>query len=294
MPSNEMEGPCCVCGATAQNRCSACGKAGFSLWFCSEEHQKLVWFSHKRLCGKNSNPLTFPLFSKIEAELVLSYVHLERLDGIQIYGDGTEIIPLMRAGGYHSPLLVSTAFLIKGEVIRSLVEGTTTRLPPNLRTQVLAIGHGNLLDPLSRGHYTPSTFKLKEQSFELFPPPYDPLLIVSEFATLLSVELNYLRRPAREIFPTKEGWYVKLMHHAGESSPETPFLAGSLERLEQAAETVEAPEDVKKAAKEAVKGLCECPKRTSEMDARPFPGGYAFASGDMPTTGWTTYRWRNA
>ncbi|GAA5876650.1 hypothetical protein JCM8547_005764 [Rhodosporidiobolus lusitaniae] len=60
MPSdaNEKDGPCCVYGQTTTQRCGACQGAGFDLFFCSREHQKLVWFAHKRVCGKN--PFTFP------------------------------------------------------------------------------------------------------------------------------------------------------------------------------------------------------------------------------------------
>ncbi|GAA5853789.1 hypothetical protein JCM8547_007450 [Rhodosporidiobolus lusitaniae] len=54
---NETERPCCVCGATTSQRCGACGKAGFSLFFCSNEHQKLGWFAHKRVCGEKAKAL---------------------------------------------------------------------------------------------------------------------------------------------------------------------------------------------------------------------------------------------
>ncbi|GAA5876666.1 hypothetical protein JCM8547_005768 [Rhodosporidiobolus lusitaniae] len=62
MPSNanETEGPCCVCVATTTQRCGACQGAGFDLFFCSRERQKLVWFAHKRVCGPNSRPFRFP------------------------------------------------------------------------------------------------------------------------------------------------------------------------------------------------------------------------------------------
>ncbi|BGP31671.1 hypothetical protein JCM10296v2_003445 [Rhodotorula toruloides] len=38
---------CCVCGQATDKRCQACAKSGIDLFFCSPEHQKLVWKHHK-------------------------------------------------------------------------------------------------------------------------------------------------------------------------------------------------------------------------------------------------------
>ncbi|GAA5964382.1 hypothetical protein JCM8115_006291 [Rhodotorula mucilaginosa] len=51
MSSQAQEKKCCVCGAPSTMRCSACSQAGIDLYFCSTEHQKLVWFAHKPMCG---------------------------------------------------------------------------------------------------------------------------------------------------------------------------------------------------------------------------------------------------
>ncbi|GAA5885778.1 hypothetical protein JCM6882_007561 [Rhodosporidiobolus microsporus] len=47
--------PCCVCGEKTKRRCGACEQHGFNLFFCSREHQKLIWPTHKRFCGPNSS-----------------------------------------------------------------------------------------------------------------------------------------------------------------------------------------------------------------------------------------------
>ncbi|GAA6033067.1 hypothetical protein JCM8097_000129 [Rhodosporidiobolus ruineniae] len=60
-------GSCCVCGKETTQRCSACGNAGFDLFFCSEEHQKLVWFAHKLVCGLKSLPFVVPPLSAEES-----------------------------------------------------------------------------------------------------------------------------------------------------------------------------------------------------------------------------------
>ncbi|GAA6030934.1 hypothetical protein NBRC10512_005807 [Rhodotorula toruloides] len=61
--ATQTTGVCLVCGKETKNRCSACAKAGIDLFFCSPEHQKLVWFGHKLVCGENAFPLVLPLLS---------------------------------------------------------------------------------------------------------------------------------------------------------------------------------------------------------------------------------------
>ncbi|GJN88963.1 hypothetical protein Rhopal_001934-T1 [Rhodotorula paludigena] len=69
---------CAVCDVETDNCCSACGTAGVALFFCSREHQKLVWPSHRIACGPGkANPffvppkyLSAPKFSRlVEYEL---------------------------------------------------------------------------------------------------------------------------------------------------------------------------------------------------------------------------------
>ncbi|GAA5874103.1 hypothetical protein JCM8547_004828 [Rhodosporidiobolus lusitaniae] len=69
MPSNanETEAFGCVCGMATTQRCGAFQEAGFDLFFCSREHQKLVWFAHKRVCGSNAKPFRFPALTNAEA-----------------------------------------------------------------------------------------------------------------------------------------------------------------------------------------------------------------------------------
>ncbi|GAA5990917.1 hypothetical protein JCM10908_000081 [Rhodotorula pacifica] len=53
-------------------RCSACASKGkFDLFFCSTEHQKLVWRFHRLVCGERSHPFRLPPFSREEADLLL-------------------------------------------------------------------------------------------------------------------------------------------------------------------------------------------------------------------------------
>ncbi|KAL7341512.1 hypothetical protein BJY59DRAFT_692721 [Rhodotorula toruloides] len=63
---------CAVCGRPTTSRCSGCANAGGpSIFFCSPEHQKLVWHNHKFVCREKSArfialPLTDAEFARID------------------------------------------------------------------------------------------------------------------------------------------------------------------------------------------------------------------------------------
>ncbi|GAA5965878.1 hypothetical protein JCM3765_006474 [Sporobolomyces pararoseus] len=64
-------GQCVVCGKASVKGCSSCKAVGLNwMYFCSVEHQKLIWKVHKRVCGKN--PFKFPLLNADEAKELLS------------------------------------------------------------------------------------------------------------------------------------------------------------------------------------------------------------------------------
>ncbi|GAA5876668.1 hypothetical protein JCM8547_005769 [Rhodosporidiobolus lusitaniae] len=114
MASNEHEGPCCVCGQITTQRCSACSKSGVSLFFSSSEHQKSVYFAHKRVCGKHPfSPLSSPSKEAEEAKAkaniapIATQLHETRSTGIQ---------QMIQCGSGEVP-----------SVIDSLTEG---RVPP--------------------------------------------------------------------------------------------------------------------------------------------------------------------
>ncbi|BGP39476.1 hypothetical protein JCM10449v2_003426 [Rhodotorula kratochvilovae] len=72
MASQELE-KCLVCGKETTIRCSACQKAGIDLFFCSKEHQKLVWSTHKPFCGlEQADPFLFPPLSEEERGILLA------------------------------------------------------------------------------------------------------------------------------------------------------------------------------------------------------------------------------
>ncbi|GAA5981127.1 hypothetical protein JCM5350_007166 [Sporobolomyces pararoseus] len=64
-------GECVVCGTPTSKCCSSCKKSGLDwMFFCSVEHQKLIWKVHKSVCGKN--PFELPPLSDQEADQALN------------------------------------------------------------------------------------------------------------------------------------------------------------------------------------------------------------------------------
>ncbi|GAA5902551.1 hypothetical protein JCM6882_009314 [Rhodosporidiobolus microsporus] len=61
--TNKSKEPCWICGELTTTRCGACEEAGIDIFFCSREHQKLVWPVHKLVCGPGkANPFVWPAF----------------------------------------------------------------------------------------------------------------------------------------------------------------------------------------------------------------------------------------
>ncbi|GAA6013426.1 hypothetical protein JCM11491_006073 [Sporobolomyces phaffii] len=60
---------CCLCGAPSTTRCKPCSDQGkIDIFFCSTAHQKILWPVHRRVCGKNAAPFTWPKLSDSEAQ----------------------------------------------------------------------------------------------------------------------------------------------------------------------------------------------------------------------------------
>ncbi|GAA5894943.1 hypothetical protein JCM8208_000070 [Rhodotorula glutinis] len=64
--------PCLICGEPTEQRCSSCAKADVSLFFCSRDHQKLVWKAHRVVCGPGkANPFLVPPFGEDEVPYIM-------------------------------------------------------------------------------------------------------------------------------------------------------------------------------------------------------------------------------
>ncbi|GAA6041071.1 hypothetical protein JCM8097_004705 [Rhodosporidiobolus ruineniae] len=81
--SHSLTGPCLVCGDETTSRCQSCGKAGISLFFCSKEHQKLLWPVHKKVCGPGkANPFLWPDLAPDEVEDAKKHLNTDLAFGI--------------------------------------------------------------------------------------------------------------------------------------------------------------------------------------------------------------------
>ncbi|POY73702.1 hypothetical protein BMF94_3239 [Rhodotorula taiwanensis] len=75
MSTRTESGMCLACGKEAKLRWSACAtKSHLDLFFCSKEHQQLVWPFHRLVCGERAHPFALPPFSQEEADLLLDRV----------------------------------------------------------------------------------------------------------------------------------------------------------------------------------------------------------------------------
>ncbi|GAA5975825.1 hypothetical protein JCM5350_000743 [Sporobolomyces pararoseus] len=81
--TKKLGGHCVVCGKETHLRCETCSRFGTDfMYFCGEEHQKLIWFLHKKVCGNRSNPFVFPGFVESEIEDILDTHRKSRNTGM--------------------------------------------------------------------------------------------------------------------------------------------------------------------------------------------------------------------
>ncbi|GAA5975758.1 hypothetical protein JCM5350_000722 [Sporobolomyces pararoseus] len=73
--SKTPAGQCVVCGKETYLRCGPCNRFGTDwMFFCSIEHQQLIWKRHRHVCGPRSKPFQFPEFNQSEIEECKKYV----------------------------------------------------------------------------------------------------------------------------------------------------------------------------------------------------------------------------
>ncbi|GAA5976756.1 hypothetical protein JCM5350_007239 [Sporobolomyces pararoseus] len=68
-PSTTAKVQCVVCGKETYLRCAACNSFGTDwMFFCSVEHQRLIWKVHRSVCGARSNPFQWPRLSQEDVD----------------------------------------------------------------------------------------------------------------------------------------------------------------------------------------------------------------------------------
>ncbi|BGP15776.1 hypothetical protein JCM10213v2_003765 [Rhodosporidiobolus nylandii] len=131
--SRTETGQCCVCGKETDQRCGACETVDTSLFFCSRDHQKLIWFAHKRVCGKPG--FEHPRLTAEEA----SYAEANRLEtAITFKGGQRYTFPEFLHEYFRLPLNSDRADVLVAQLVLSrLAEGADSPYPPDLIQMLL-------------------------------------------------------------------------------------------------------------------------------------------------------------
>ncbi|GAA5888973.1 hypothetical protein JCM6882_009701 [Rhodosporidiobolus microsporus] len=195
--SSAITGKCCVCGTSTPQRCSACGSAGFNLFFCSREHQKLVYSVHKKVCGERAKPFRFPPLSPMEVEIAKSHMSI-RSQTLMLEEQLKELVS-------DSPATFPS-------LIDSLAEGGTTSRPPS-EVAMLTATIRNTVGCHRQDRYGYWIFHCDQKLFPI--DLYDPCLNDATFAYKFALAASTSpARPYSSFFPVEEAWYTKLHHHA--------------------------------------------------------------------------------
>ncbi|GAA6014035.1 hypothetical protein JCM10207_000214 [Rhodosporidiobolus poonsookiae] len=164
---------CCVCAIETENRCAACSAVGTDLFFCSKEHQKLVWKVHKRFCGKASFEQT--LLEREEAEHAKRTAHT------------------FTDSGNHT---LASIFSRSYSEIDAATQGSgvmSSRTPFQLRGDALLI----------------RSMLGRDASYQKPDPLLGPLSLLARF----EAELQLVLKRDAEFQPVSElPWYSPLMH----------------------------------------------------------------------------------
>ncbi|GAA5889019.1 hypothetical protein JCM6882_009718 [Rhodosporidiobolus microsporus] len=209
MASNS-DGHCCVCGTSTNQRCSACGTAGFDLFFCSREHQKLVYFAHKKVCGANAKPFLLPRLSKDEATTAkeILYRPLPSTSGTE-----RTLAQLMVevCDGRCTPELIPVRCL-SSAIFDVLTEGDSHLQPQDAAdmSSLIAMIRKTLL--VSR---QVDALKDADPHGALDPVAclelLRPIPVLCAFAsTIASALFESTGRP--DFWPMEEDWYISLLH----------------------------------------------------------------------------------
>ncbi|GAA6033035.1 hypothetical protein JCM8097_000112 [Rhodosporidiobolus ruineniae] len=196
-------GACCVCGKETTQRCGACGKAGFDLFFCSREHQKLVWFAHKLVCGPKSAPFTCPSLTAEERTEVLTHLHDKDSYG---RAETTLAEHFQLDQSDHRPL---------AEKLDALEQQPKTPFDTVLQWSSL-----NRIRVTLHCLRFPALATVPPEGPYSYPPQaVTPLILLAS----ASADYAYARVPPDSPhfphrlpelgYPREQGWYIKLFHH---------------------------------------------------------------------------------
>ncbi|BGP15805.1 hypothetical protein JCM10213_005713 [Rhodosporidiobolus nylandii] len=181
--SAAVEQPCSVCGQPATSRCQRCAGASIGTSYCSREHQRLVWFMHKRICGRR--PVSLPPLSPDEAKEVK-----EKL--------AVPLVPGMHATSIEGVL--QRRYPLCSAQIRVLVESVTEGSPAPSKPNLLFVSTCTIRNCLA-AHYDP------DNDDEVVPPLCS---VAQHFMGINDVLIKHRMNPA-DCFG--EAWDEELFNH---------------------------------------------------------------------------------
>ncbi|GJN88882.1 hypothetical protein Rhopal_001853-T1 [Rhodotorula paludigena] len=82
-------GECMICGIESAKCCSGCKKHGTRIFFCSNEHQNLMWVLHRKFCGPKLHPFRLSPLTQTEAAKAWTNRHMAITD---VDGQRTDLI----------------------------------------------------------------------------------------------------------------------------------------------------------------------------------------------------------
>ncbi|GAA6027630.1 hypothetical protein JCM8097_007955 [Rhodosporidiobolus ruineniae] len=207
---------CCVCGKETSTRCSACAKVGIELFFCSPEHQKLVWKgAHYKVCGSKAHPFLYPDMNAAEIEQVRRVAQVDAMSLLD--PDGLDEVQSLRERRNMPPHAYRRLTLITGlcDLVNLPTEAFETGDPLQLgdRIKLQKNARGSVATVLRSSGELPALSQL------------DAFFPVAEFETHLSA-----RHPG--VVGTKEASQLlhlalvlfQLVKHKQQGSP-PPFQA---------------------------------------------------------------------
>ncbi|GAA6032908.1 hypothetical protein JCM8097_000043 [Rhodosporidiobolus ruineniae] len=205
--ASSTTGKCCVCGQETKDRCGACAKAGFDLFFCSREHQKLVWFAHKLVCGPKSKPFSFPPLSQDQVATVKANFLSEYYQGTEHETTVASALPFKcfamgidMSFGPTSPNVFD--FL-------SASHSPSSGLAFDQHNELLSTIHHAYFQLRLESSRKAQPANAPDNPFEAPLEDYDPLGELVKAANQIG---DALRARSCPVFPSSESWYILLMH----------------------------------------------------------------------------------
>ncbi|KAG0657140.1 hypothetical protein C6P46_006637 [Rhodotorula mucilaginosa] len=194
--SDVKTGSCLVCGEPATFKCSRCSReGGIDLFYCSKEHQTLLWPAHKLVCGSHAHPFRLPSFTQAEADSILQWVQTPPSSAWQCEVHARFYESCWRVGAVNT-----AAFPALTVPLACFIQEHLNRL----------VGHGGPLHP-AKGSFDEQVLLMRKHNFDYHttPSPNSPL----GGSTLGYFSSTYLGMTARQIPPTDAQWFSEFCHH---------------------------------------------------------------------------------